>query len=182
VKLARQQLLISVQLSMASENKGAAICGGEVHVEHLDRGELVEHRPGGEASYRRPEPGAQRCAQALLDEAMALFADPVFAPVFAEGSRAEVPIAGMPQVRGAEQPVSGMIDHLVDRVLIVETNRDPPLVPKDAPKAYLAQLTTYRRLMADIHPGRTIGAALLWTAAPRLMALPAGMLDEVLEG
>src|SRR5204863_9319782 len=46
----------------------AAVGGGEVNVEHLDGGELVEHRPRGETGSQRPEPGAQRDVQAISQE------------------------------------------------------------------------------------------------------------------
>ena len=55
----------------------------------------------------------------------------VFAPVFAPGSRAEVPVAGT--IEGAKGPeaISGQVDRLAvegDRVLIVDykTKRRPP--------------------------------------------------------
>jgi hypothetical protein len=37
----------------------------EMHVEHLDGGELVEHGPGGEAGGERLEPCAQRDVQTV---------------------------------------------------------------------------------------------------------------------
>ena len=44
--------------------------------------------------------------------------------------------------------------------------------------AYRRQLALYRALLAEIYPGRTVRAFLLWTAAPLLMEIDAKTLDE----
>ena len=67
-ELADEELLVSVQFGVAAEDQRAAIGRGEVHVQHLDGGEFVEHCPGGEASCKRLEPGAQRDVQAVGQE------------------------------------------------------------------------------------------------------------------
>ena len=51
------------------------------------------------------------------------------------------------------------------------------IVPANVPPAYLAQLALYRALLRQVYPDRVIRAALLWTAAPRLMAIPDDVLD-----
>ena len=117
------------------------------------------------------------------EEALAVLADPVFAPVFADGSLAEVAIAGRIATPAGEQTVSGRIDRLAvssARVLIVDykTNRPPPQQIEDTPDAYAAQLAAYRGLLRDIYPGRRVEAALLWTYEARLTPLPDGLLDR----
>jgi ATP-dependent helicase/nuclease subunit A len=120
-------------------------------------------------------------AQALANEAMAILRHPDFAALFAPGSRAEVAIvASLPELANAR--VSGQIDRLAvteDSVLIADfkTNRPPPATPAETPALYRAQMALYRAALAKIYPGRRIDCALIWTEQPRLMALPAELLD-----
>ncbi|MEQ1931639.1 MAG: PD-(D/E)XK nuclease family protein, partial [Parvularculaceae bacterium] len=120
------------------------------------------------------------------DEALLVVRDGAFAPVFAEGSRAEVAIAGKVSAAGGETFVSGKIDRLAlagDRLLIVDykTNRPPPKRIEDVPEAYVAQLAAYRSLLRDIYPGARLEAALLWTYEARLTPIPQEMLDAAFE-
>ena len=48
------------------------------------------------------------------------------------------------------------------------------------PEAYLLQLAAYRLAVALVYPGRQVRAALLWTDGPRLMEVPAALLDAAL--
>jgi len=102
-----------------------------------------------------------------------------FAPLFAPGSQAEVPLVG----RLGTTVVSGQIDRLAvsaDRVLILDykTNRPPPARVEDVAPAYLRQLATYRALVRRIYPTHIVEAALLWTDGPALMTVPVALLDE----
>jgi hypothetical protein len=63
-----QELLVAPQLCVTAHDQGSAVSRWEMHVEHLHSGELVERRPGGEASRQRPEPCAQRDVQAVGQE------------------------------------------------------------------------------------------------------------------
>src|SRR6266849_11184645 len=45
LELLEQQLLVGIELSIAAEDQHASVGCREVHVEHLRRGHLVEHRP-----------------------------------------------------------------------------------------------------------------------------------------
>src|ERR1700732_1268650 len=45
LELLEQQLLVGIELSIAAEDQHASVICREVHVEHLHRGHLVEHRP-----------------------------------------------------------------------------------------------------------------------------------------
>lgn len=116
----------------------------------------------------------------LIGHVLRLIDDPAFAPLFAPGSRAEAPLAGLI----GDTPVSGQIDRLCvteDAVLIVDykTNRPPPASVAEAPLAYRRQMAAYRRLLQDIYPGLPVRAALLWTDGPTLMELPAHALDAI---
>jgi len=116
---------------------------------------------------------------------MAILADAAFAPIFSQNSRAEVGIAGTLAIGGAERSISGKIDRLAvtdDAVLVVDykTNRPPPSRLDEVPEAYVAQLALYRALLRPLYPGRAVRAALLFTEAPRLIALPEPLLEDTL--
>jgi ATP-dependent helicase/nuclease subunit A len=120
---------------------------------------------------------------AILGEIMVLLEDPIFAPLFAPGSRAEVDIAGRVALAGGEAVISGRIDRLAitaERVFIVDykTNRPAPRLLSDVPADYVAQLALYRRVLMRLYPDRPVAAALLWTDIPSLMEIPGGVLDE----
>jgi ATP-dependent helicase/nuclease subunit A len=120
-----------------------------------------------------------------LASVMAILEAPDFAPIFAEGSRAEVSVMGTLAVRGRERAVSGTIDRLavIDgevRIIDYKTNRVPPRSLEEVPDAYALQLALYRALLAPLYPGRKVSAALLFTEAPRLIAVPADVMDAAL--
>jgi ATP-dependent helicase/nuclease subunit A len=123
---------------------------------------------------------------ALAGRMLALIGDARFAPVFGDGSRAEVSIVG--RLERPERPptlVSGQIDRLVvtgSEVLIVDfkTHRAPPGSAAEAPSAYLRQLALYRAVLQKLYPQRPIRAALLWTETPEMMEISAPALDAVL--
>lgn len=147
--------------------------------------EPARRREAGRALLSRPVhalTGEQ--VEAWLEEVLAVLDDPEFAPVFAPGSRAEVPIVG--QVTGPEglQIVSGRIDRLAvgaDEVLIVDykTNRPPPSSIDAVADTYMRQMATYRSLVASLYPGRAVLCSLLWTDGPTLMPLPDPLLQGV---
>ena len=120
---------------------------------------------------------------ALVAEIIRLLDDARFKPLFAPGSRAEVPIVGRLTVAGRSQIVSGQIDRLVitpDAVLIgdYKTDRPAPQRPDDVPRGYLRQLALYRALLTRIYPGRSVRAALIWTDVPDLMELSEDALER----
>ena len=118
---------------------------------------------------------------AWILEVLNVLNHPTFADVFAEGSRAEVAIAGTP--KGAEIFINGQIDRLAisrNKVMAVDykTNRPPPDHIGEAPQSYIAQMAAYRALLQEIYPDHEISLALLWTFAPQLMMVPENMLDH----
>jgi ATP-dependent helicase/nuclease subunit A len=121
--------------------------------------------------------------EALAEKVFSLIADARFAPVFAAGSRAEVPIVGrLDRPGGPPALVSGQIDRLVvtpSEVLIVDykTNHAPPQTPAEAPQGYIRQLGLYRAVLAKLYPQRAVRAALLWTETPDLMEVSTPALD-----
>jgi ATP-dependent helicase/nuclease subunit A len=121
----------------------------------------------------------------IAGQVFAILDNPAFQPLFAPGSRAEVPIVG----RLGAALVSGQVDRLAvthDTVLIgdYKTNRPAPRHLDDAlnnHRTYLRQLALYRGVLRNIYPRRDIRAALIWTDIPSLMDIPAEMLDRALD-
>ncbi len=117
--------------------------------------------------------------------ALGVLEDPMFAAVFGPGSRAEVAVAGSSSRLPQGLRLSGRIDRLVvtpKRVLIVDfkTNRPAPDKIEAAPPAYIRQMAAYVAVLEEIYPDRTIEAALIWTDGPRLMPVPATLMDSAL--
>jgi ATP-dependent helicase/nuclease subunit A len=115
-------------------------------------------------------------------EALAVTESPAHKALFAEGSRAEVPLIGSVKTPRGTFTVSGQVDRLAvtkSEVLIVDykTNRPPPDAATGVALAYRRQLALYRALLAEIYPTRRVRAFLLWTASPRLMEIDAETLD-----
>jgi ATP-dependent helicase/nuclease subunit A len=125
--------------------------------------------------------------KAIVTETLAVLREPAFAALFGPDSRAEVAIAAevpRPEGKGPALRLTGKIDRLArdgDSVLIVDykTNRPPPTRVEDVAPAYLRQLATYRTLVQRIYPDRPVRAALLWTDAPRMMAIPDALLSDL---
>jgi ATP-dependent helicase/nuclease subunit A len=122
----------------------------------------------------------------LVAAVLDLLDDARFAPLFAPGSRAEVPIVGrLARTGRPDIVVSGQIDRLVvtaDAVLIADykTNQVVPPTEQDAPPAYAEQLALYRAVLGRIYPGRTVRAVLVWTQRPALMEFSGVLLDAAL--
>ncbi len=114
----------------------------------------------------------------IQEEALSVLREPEFAPIFGPGSRAEAPLAGI--VGG--RIVSGQVDRLLigaREILVVDykSNRPAPESAAEVAPAYLAQMAAYRTLLQGIYPDRRVRCALLWTEAPRLMALDPALLE-----
>ncbi|GAA4766437.1 double-strand break repair helicase AddA [Novosphingobium ginsenosidimutans] len=113
----------------------------------------------------------------MVRSALTVLAEPAWADLFAPGALAEVPIAAT--VGG--QVVVGTIDRMVvlpDRIRLVDfkTARRPPESLDAVPVSILRQMAAYAAALEAAYPGRTVEAALLYTQAPRLLALPDDLL------
>jgi ATP-dependent helicase/nuclease subunit A len=145
-------------------------------------------RPGAAARFLAREAADLPAvpAEAIAAEALGVLAEPALARLFEAGGRPEVPIAGsLVRADGARLAVAGRIDRLAvlpDRVVAIDLKTDRR-VPDDAgavAPAYVAQLALYRALLGELYPGRAVEAAILYTAGPRLVPLPAPALDAAL--
>jgi ATP-dependent helicase/nuclease subunit A len=117
--------------------------------------------------------------EALLKRALEIIENDQWSELFAPGSLAEVSIAALV----GDRVVAGAIDRLLiapDRIRFVDfkTARRPPERIDDAPTPVLRQMAAYAAALERTHPGRTVEAALLYTAAPRLLAIPPELLDQ----
>lgn len=116
---------------------------------------------------------------AMIDEVLAVLDDPAHAALFGPGSLAEVPLSA---VVGGGAVVAGIVDRLlvtaeVVTVIDYKTGRRVPGSADAVAPAYLRQMAAYRDALAAIFPGRRVEAALLYTAAPRLIRLADALLD-----
>lgn len=115
----------------------------------------------------------------LTDAALAVLAEPAWAEIFSPDGLAEVPIAAV--VGG--QVVAGTIDRLLIgpetiRLVDFKTARRPPADLSGVPAATRRQLAAYAAALEASYPGRRVEAAVLYTQAPRLIAIPAEVLEH----
>ncbi len=111
-------------------------------------------------------------AERIQNEVLSLLADERFKPLFAAGSKAEVPIIG--EVDG--RIISAQVDRLVvtdENVMIVDfkTNRPAAKSLADVPVVYIKQLRAYRDLLAKIYSGKTVQSYILWTDTAQIMQI-----------
>lgn len=115
---------------------------------------------------------------AMAAEACEVLAHPDWSALFGPGSLAEAPFSA---VIDGGIVVAGTVDRLLvtdDAVLVVDykTGAHVPAGAEDVAPAYLRQMAAYAAALAVIFPRRRVEAALLYTAAPKLIALPAAVL------
>ena len=121
-----------------------------------------------ECSAGVAEPGTR---DEIASAACAIIADPRFADLFGADSLAEAPIAA---TLADGRVVAGTVDRLLvtDELVRVIDFKTGRLVPDDArsiPPSHRAQMLAYSEALAIIFPGRRIEAALLYSAAPKLI-------------
>jgi ATP-dependent helicase/nuclease subunit A len=119
---------------------------------------------------------------ALIAEVLAVLDDARFASLFAPNSHAEVPIVGI--VSSGER-VAGQVDRLAvtDTEVLIADYKSDRVVPgrlEGISASYVRQLALYRTILQKLYPNRHVRAALVWTAGPTLIELPAAMLDAAL--
>ncbi len=115
---------------------------------------------------------------ALTADALAVVNNPEFAAVFAPGTLAEAPLAGVVDTI----VISGTVDRLLvsdDQVLVVDfkTGRRVPRTIAQAPASHLRQMSAYVCLLRGIFPDKEVKAALLYTNGPALMPLPLELIE-----
>ncbi|HQT88827.1 MAG TPA: double-strand break repair helicase AddA [Acidiphilium sp.] len=152
----------------------------------LARGRLVhallQHLPDLPADHRaeaarrylaQPGHGLDQPSQSrLLQDVMRILDHPEMLPLFAPGSRAEAPIAGIV----GRTEIGGLIDRLAitpERIMFADykTDRAPPASEQLVPPAYRAQLSAYASVLRAIHPNRPVTAILVWTSTGTVMPI-----------
>ena len=121
----------------------------------------------------------------VFTEAMQVLMAPALAPYFVPGALAEVEFTARLPALG-NRVVHGSIDRLVVRdgvlrVLDYKSNAQAPRHPEDVPEGILRQLGAYAAALAQIYPGHRVETAIYWTAAARLMPLPAALIAAALD-
>ena len=141
----------------------------------------AEHRRDGALRWlgRQAPDLADSMRAEMVDAALAVLDDGRWADLFGPDSLAEVPLAAT--VEG--QVIAGTADRLLVtaetvRVVDYKTTRRPPAGLADVPRATLAQMGAYAAALRAIYPGRRVEAALLYTHAPALIAIPAEILGD----
>jgi ATP-dependent helicase/nuclease subunit A len=146
------------------------------------RKSALEHYLGNAARDLSPDERAE-----IARHVLAILEDDKFTDVFAAGSRPEVPIVGRISRPDCEPVlVAGQVDRLIatDHAVLVVDYKTDSVVPgrlDDVPPAYIAQLALYRAVLTRIYPGKGVRAALIFSAGPVLLEIPASTLDAALE-
>jgi ATP-dependent helicase/nuclease subunit A len=117
----------------------------------------------------------------IIDETLSVLNNPSFAPLFAAGSLAEVPVVGLV----GRHAVSGQVDRLAitaNDVWIIDykTNRPPPREVESVDTAYVFQMAVYRNVLQRIYPKHNVRCVLLWTDGPYTMEIPPPLMDSAL--
>jgi ATP-dependent helicase/nuclease subunit A len=122
----------------------------------------------------------------MIKSVINVMTDTKFSPIFSSDSAAEFSIMGSLMIKDEERIVSGRIDRLVvqdDRLLIVDykTNYIAPSEISDISPSYIAQLAIYRAVLQPLYPNKKIEAGLLYTRTPKIIEVPANMLDAAMQ-
>jgi ATP-dependent helicase/nuclease subunit A len=127
-----------------------------------------------------PRAWPRSAGDALLAEVFAILDDPAFSAAFLPGGRAEVSIAGhLPGIAG---PIVGQIDRLTvgESVVLIVDYKTDRCNSRERGRHRPGLCRPVGGLSGpcgkDVSCQSEIRAAILWTAAPRLMELPADML------
>jgi ATP-dependent helicase/nuclease subunit A len=151
-------------------------------IEPAARKSALEHYLGNAARDLSPDEHAE-----IARHVLAILEDDKFADVFAGGSWPEVPIVGrIPRPNAEPILVAGQVDRLIvtDEAVFAVDYKTDSLVPgglDEVPKAYIAQLALYRAVLMRIYPQKPVRAALIFTAGPVLLEIPASTLGRALE-
>jgi len=108
---------------------------------------------------------------------------PELAGLFGQDSKAEVSIAGRIALGRRTIDVDGRVDRIGEtkkEIFVADYKTGAPCRLDAAPADYLAQMALYRAVLAPLWPDKTLRMLLIWTAGPRVVWLPAGMLDAAL--
>ncbi len=154
---------------------------------------LLQYLPGIAAGHRRDAAlaflaakgtGLEKSArQNLASDVLKVIALPELAGLFGPGSRAEVSVAGRIILGQRTIDVDGRVDRIgkdQQEIFVADYKTGTPCPLDGTPADYIAQMALYRAVLAPLWPNKTLRMLLVWTAGPRVVWLPAGMLDAAL--
>jgi ATP-dependent helicase/nuclease subunit A len=153
--------------------RAAALRGTWIHqlLERLPAVALRERPAAADRWLERSAGVADVATRAeIVEQVCSIIADARFSALFGDGSLAEARLAAtLPDGR----VIAGTIDRLLvehDRISVIDfkTGRVPPN-DGEIPNAHRAQMQAYAEALRVIFPGRTVSAALLYTAGPKLI-------------
>ena len=144
---------------------------------------LPDVAPDAREHYARRAIRREGFDEGLWAELHAVLDAPQFARFFAPGGLSEVPVIA--RIESLGRLISGRIDRLAvtaDEVMVLDykTGHNWPEATAQADPGHVLQLAAYREAVRQVYPGRKVRAALLWTAAPKLVEIPGLMLDRAL--
>ncbi len=121
---------------------------------------------------------------AIVAEAMRVIGNSEFAVLFSSGSKAEVQVSGIINLRGNPQIIAGKIDRISQSNGIVtlidfKTGR-APINAAGVSESHILQLALYRQLVMPVFPGHAVKAALVYTSGPKLLYLDDARMAETL--
>jgi ATP-dependent helicase/nuclease subunit A len=110
----------------------------------------------------------------IVDQVCGILSEPAYASLFGPDSLAEAPLAAtLPDGR----VIAGTVDRLLiedARVSVIDFKTGKvPATEAAIPKSHRAQMAAYSEALGVIFPGRSIRAALLYTAGPSLYEVTA---------
>jgi ATP-dependent helicase/nuclease subunit A len=181
----------STQRAIAASPIGPAAATRQTRAAAMEKGRaihaLLQHLPdvppptraAAARTYLARIPALADQAETIIASVISILTDPSLAPLFAPGSRAETPFAGII----GDVEIGGLVDRLAitdEQILVADykTDRLPPATPEDIPAAYLRQLAAYRAILAQIHPHLPITCLLIWTATASPMTVPSALLTR----
>lgn len=121
----------------------------------------------------------------IKDNVLKIISMPDLHEIFESNSRAEVSLCGQIKLGENIHLVRGQIDRLMvndEKIIIADykTNKNVPSDINSVSKTYIAQLTLYRELIANIYPNREVICLLVWTQNASVIRIPNDVLDRQL--
>ena len=122
-------------------------------------------------------------ALSIAEEALKVIDNPNFSHLFGTESMAEVAISGTIDTSQGQLSVIGQIDRLLirqDSITIVDykTNRIPPSAISHIAVSYLQQMATYKSILSQIYPNKSIECLIIWTVGPICMMLNEALINS----
>ena len=167
-------------LAQSRDARAAAMSRGRaIHalLQHLPEFYDRPARRKAAEQYLHAQPELAGEEEKIATQVLAILDDPALAPLFAPGSRAEIPLAGVV----GDVEIGGLVDRLAvtdTKIWIADykTDRTPPAQASDIPESYLRQLAAYRAILAQIYPAHEITCLLIWTERASAMPVPPALL------